>query len=224
MPVTESNPPAAVEEHSPSRYFLDICSSSDAPLAVAAQLAVLVHLDFDPLLGGEAHDLTNPNIVDHVLRQGWSGSVGFAVGTLPRSHRHAELLANLEPLQLFSAQTNILVNQNVIATLTAVHAAGGHVLWVNTPSSATIGLDFVHDFLSNIATFWIWVDACQFDVDDDRTWHFATSTPGLLPLACQCNHAFLHKNTRHPRRSVHHTKFSRGFLHKVCPTHRSFCR
>ena len=71
------------------------------------------------------------------------------------------------------------------ATVTAVHATAGHVLWVHPPSGAAIHLDFVQDFLSNIAA----------------------SSPGLLPLASQCNHAYQCKNTRHPQRRDPHTEF-----------------
>ena len=46
-------------------------------------LPVLVLLDADSLLGGEALDLTDPNVVDHLLQLAWSGSIGFAVGALP---------------------------------------------------------------------------------------------------------------------------------------------
>ena len=45
-------------------------------------LAVLVLLDADSLLDGEALDLTDPNVVDHVLQLAWSGSIGFAAGAL----------------------------------------------------------------------------------------------------------------------------------------------
>ena len=102
---------------------------------------------------------------------------------------------------------HILVHQNVTAILTAVHATGGHVLWVNPPYSSAIHLDVVQYFLSNRATYWLWVDACRFDVNVDKTWLFATSSPGLLPLASQCNREFQCKNTRHPRMRDPHTKF-----------------
>ena len=58
----------------------------------------MVLLDADLLLGGEAHDLTNSDVVDHVLRLAWSGSIGFAVGAPPRSDQHAEILANYGPV------------------------------------------------------------------------------------------------------------------------------
>ena len=79
------------------------------------------------------------------------------------------------------------------------------VLWVNPPSTSAIHWDVVQDFLSNMATYWLWVDACQFDVSKDKTWLFATSSQELLPLASQCNHGFQCKNTRHPWRSDPHT-------------------
>ena len=98
--------------------------------AIKAGLAALVPLDSDPLLSGQSHYLTDPNVVDYVLRLAWSGSIGFAAGTPPRSDSHAEILANMEPRR----QRNILVHQSVTAILTAVHATGGHVLAVGEPT------------------------------------------------------------------------------------------
>ena len=71
----------------------------------------------------------------------------------------------MEPWQ----QNNRLVHENVTAILTAVHATGDLVLWVNPPSTSAIHWDVVQDFLFNIARHWLWVDACQFDVDDDSS-------------------------------------------------------
>ena len=51
------------------------------------------------------------------------------------------------------------------------------------------------------------VDACQFDVDDDSSWLFATSSPGTLPLASQCDHGFQCKNMHRQRMNDPHTKF-----------------
>ena len=85
----------------------------------------------------------------------------------------------------FVAAENILLHQNVIAILTAVRAMGGHVLWMYPPLGSAFHWDFVQDFLSNIATLWLWVDACQFDIDAYETLLFATSSQGLLPLASQ---------------------------------------
>ena len=109
-------------------------------------------MDADPFMGGEAHDLTDPNVVDHVLQLACSGSIGFAGGASPHSDLDAEILANMEPWQ----QNNRLVHQSVTAILTAVHAIGGHVLWVNPPSTSAIQYGFVQDFLSNMATYWLW--------------------------------------------------------------------
>ena len=64
----------------------------------------------------------------------------------------------------------------------------GHVLWVHPPFSFAFQWDFVQDFLSNTATLWLWVDACQFDLNVCELWLFATSSQGLLPLAPQRNH------------------------------------
>ena len=47
--------------------------------------------------------------------------------------------------------------------------------------------DCVQDFLSNVATFWLWVGTSQFDIDAHETWIFATSSQGMLPLASQYN-------------------------------------
>ena len=113
----------------------------------------------------------------------------------------------MNPLQLCDFQTNRLVHQNVSAILTAVHANGGHVLWVNPSYSSAIHCDFVQDFLSNKATYWLSVDAYRFDVDDDKSWLFATSSPGMLPLASQCNHRFQCKNTRRQQMNDPHNKF-----------------
>ena len=228
LPLIESGPSASITgPRSLARYFLDICAGRDAPLSVAAikaGLAVLVPLDAYLLLGGEAHDLTNSDVVDHILRLAWSGSVGFAVGAPPRSDQQAEILADLDPLQLVDSQTNNLIHQNVIAILTRVHASGGHVLWINPPSSAAISLNFVQVLLSNIATCWIWVDACQFDANEAKTWLFASSSPGLLPLASQCNRAHQCKDRRHPRKADHHTKFPPALCAKFAQLIVSFCR
>ena len=70
--------------------------------------------------------------------------------------------AAMDPLQTFELQTQDLIHQNVMNSLTAVHATGGDVLWMNPPSSVALQMNFVQDFLSNIATCWLWVDACQF--------------------------------------------------------------
>ena len=66
---------------SAAKYFLDIGAGRNAPLPVAdieSGLSVLVPLDAESLSGGEAHDLTNPDVVDHVLRLAWSGKIGLA--------------------------------------------------------------------------------------------------------------------------------------------------
>ena len=207
LSVTQSKLSASItDERAPAKYFVDIRAGRSAPLSVAAikaGLAVLLPLESDPLLGGETHDLTDPNVVDYVLRLAWSGSIGFAAGAPPRSDPHAEILANMEPLR----QKNVWVHQNVTAILTAVHAPGSLVLLVNPPYSFAIHWDFVQDFLSNRATYGLWVDACRFDVDVVKTWLFAPSSLELLPLASHCNHEFQCKNTRHPRMRDPHTKF-----------------
>ena len=105
-------------------------------------LAVLVPLDADLVLGGKAHDVTDPNVVDHVVRLAWSGRIGFAAGAPPCSDQHIGILENMEPWQPYDFQTSRLVHQNVIAILTAVHAAGCHVLWENPPSSIATHLGF----------------------------------------------------------------------------------
>ena len=58
-----------------------------------------------------------------------------------------------------------------------------------------------------MATHWLWADAGRVDGNADKTWLFATSSPGLFPLASQCNHEFQWGDTRHPRRSDPHTRF-----------------
>ena len=113
-----------------------------AERCIKAGLAVLVPLDADHLLGGKAHDLTDPNVVDHVLRLAWSGTIGFAARAPPCSDQHMGFLENMEPWQLYDFQTSRLVHQNVIAILTAVHATGCHVLWENPPSSIATNLGF----------------------------------------------------------------------------------
>ena len=71
------------------------------------------------IIGGETHDLTDLNVVDHELQLAWSGSIGFAAGAPPRSDHHAGILANKEPWQ----QNKRLVHENVTAIITAwVHA------------------------------------------------------------------------------------------------------
>ena len=120
LSVTQSKLSASITDaRAPAKHFLDVCAGRSAPVSVGAikfGFAVLGHLDSDPLLGGETHDLTDPNVVDYVLQLAWSGSIGFAAGASPRSDPHAEILANMEPLR----QENILVHQNVTAILTAV--------------------------------------------------------------------------------------------------------
>ena len=169
LSVTESKPSALIiDARAPARYFLDICAGRSAPLSVAAiraGLAVLELLDADPLLGGETHDLTDPNVADYVLQLTLSGYIGFAAEAPRRSDPHAEIFANRKPWQ----QNDRLIYQNVTAILTAVHANGGHVLWAIQPFSVASHMDFMQDFLSNIATYWLWVDACQFDVDEDTS-------------------------------------------------------
>ena len=149
----------------------------------------------------------------------WSGSIGFAAGAPPRSDPHAEILANMEPLR----QKNVWVHQNVTAILTAVHAPGSLVLLVNPPYSFAIHWDFVQDFLSNRATYGLWVDACRFDVDVVKTWLFAPSSLELLPLASHCNHEFQCKNTRHPRMRDPHTKFPPALCAKFARRIVPFC-
>ena len=89
LSVTESKPSAVITDaRAPARYFFDICAGRSAPLSVAAikaGLAVLVPVDADLLLGGETHDLTDPNIADYVLQFTWSGSLGFAADAPRRS-------------------------------------------------------------------------------------------------------------------------------------------
>ena len=169
LSVTESKPSAVITDaRAPARYFLDICAGRSAPLSVAAieaGLAVLVPLDTDPLLGGETHDLTDPNVADYVLQLTWSGSIGFAAEAPRRSDPHAEILANRKPWQ----QNDTLIYQNITAILTAVHANGGHVLWAIPPFSVAFHMDVMQDFLSNIDTYWLWVDACEFDADEDTS-------------------------------------------------------
>ena len=48
-------------------------------------LAVLVLLDADSLLGGEAHDLTDPNVVDHVLQSACQARLASLREHSPRS-------------------------------------------------------------------------------------------------------------------------------------------
>ena len=143
-----------------------------------------------------------------ITYSGWHGQAQLASlwEHPPRNDQHAGILAHMNPLQLRDFQTNRLVHQNVSAILTAVHATGGHVLWMNPPHGSAIHCDFVQDFLSNMATYWLWADACQFDVDDDKSWIFATSLPGMWPLASQCHHGFQCKNTRRQRTNDPHTK------------------
>ena len=153
LSVTESKPSAVITDaRAPARYFLDICAGRSAPLSVAAikaGLAVLVPLDADPLLGGETHDLTDPNVADYALQFTLSGSIGFAAEAPRRSDPHGEILANRKPWQ----QNDRFIYQNVTAILTAVHANGGHVLWAIPPFSVAFHIDVMQDFLSNIDTY-----------------------------------------------------------------------
>ena len=76
------------------------------------------------------------------------------------------------------------------------------------PSSVALQTDFVQDFLSNITTYWLWVDACQFDIGDYRSWLFATSSPGMSPPAAQCDHGLHCKDSSRQRRNDPRPKFS----------------
>ena len=88
----------------------------------------------------------------------------------------------------FLAAEETLLHRNVIAILTVVQATGGHVLWICSPLSSANQWEFVQDVLSSVATIWLWVDTCQFDINAHETWLFATSSQGMLPLASPCNH------------------------------------
>ena len=103
-------------------------------------------------------------LLDHVLHLTWFGSIGFAAEAPRRSDPHAEMLANRKPLQ-----QNDRLPERHCHSHTAVHANGAHVLWAIPPFGVAFHMDFMQDFLSNIATYWLWVDACQFDVDEDTS-------------------------------------------------------
>ena len=128
--------------------------------------------------------------------------IGFAAAA-PPCDPHAKASVNIDP-------RNILLHRNVIAIL--IQATGDHVL------SSAIQWDFVHDFLSNVATLWLWVDTCHFDVDAHQTWIFATSSQGMLPLASQCGHNS-HLRTKGP----HIMHVPSQFVLTVCQTCCSFC-
>ena len=107
----------------------------------------------------------------------------------------------MEAWQLFDFQTTNFAPQSVTNILTAVHATGSHVLWMNPPCSSAILENFVQYFLSNMATYWPRSDSCQFDVNVNETRLCATST-------------------RHPRMKDPHTpnmctKFSK-FHDSIC--------
>ena len=71
--------------------------------------AVLILLDADPLLSSKAHDFTDPDVVELVLRL-TTRFIGSAAETPPLSDQ--QILADMEPWQL---------HENVTVTLTAVH-------------------------------------------------------------------------------------------------------
>ena len=103
LSVTESKPSAVITNARSAARYLDICAGRSALLSVAASkagLAVLVPLDADSLLGGETHDLADPNVADYVLQLTWSGSIGFAAeapmqeSTMSTSWRRRSLICS----------------------------------------------------------------------------------------------------------------------------------
>ena len=82
----------------------------------------------------------------------WSGSIGFAARASPtqRSARRS-----------FGKQGTVAAKQQIGPPERHFHShrrprTGGHVLWVNPPSTSAIHYGFVQDFLSNMATYWLW--------------------------------------------------------------------
>ena len=118
------------------QIFFDVCAGRDALLSVAASKHD--RQPWYPWLQTLCQAVsTRPH---EPRRLGSCSPVGMVrlgrlrCGAPPRSDQHAELLANLEPSQLLDSQTKSLIHQNVIAILTAIHASGGHVLWLSPPS------------------------------------------------------------------------------------------
>ena len=74
LPLTESEPSASITgPRAPARYFLDICPGwpqctfvSRSHQSWARSLGTSGCRPL-PLIGGEAHDLADPNVVDHVF-------------------------------------------------------------------------------------------------------------------------------------------------------------
>ena len=167
----------------PYFYFRSICAGRSVPLSVAAIKAGLAGLvpNHTPCYVEKHMTLQLQSLL--IIYSVCSGSIGFAAGTPPRSDSHAEILANMEPWR----QENLFVHQNVTAILTAVLATGGNLLWINHRTALrSLG------FLCKISCptwprNWLWVGACRLQCG--QTMFFATSSPGLLPLASQCDHA-----------------------------------
>ena len=201
LSVTRSKPTEPISlARAPAKYFLEICAGYTTSLSAAsikADLAVLVPLDADSRLEEKAHDLTEPDVVDRVLRL----TYGHVRSASPQEHLHAPTRTQMLPKISTRASKAILCSTETLLQFSlpfgprAAPSCG-----IVHRSTRQFSGDFVKDLLSNEAMLWLWVDTNQPDIDAHETWLFSTSSQESIPLASQSSHK------SHPRMKGTHIK------------------
>lgn len=170
-----------------SKIFLDVCSGFGHPLTAAIRDLQLPALAIDILLDSSM-DLLDDCFFEQLLRLCGSGVVGYAAAS-PSCGEYSllKLKPGGPPAQL-KVQESALMLERCCACISTTFTAGGHS-HLQQPSGAMSWREpYVHTWLMQCNAQLVLLAACNFGLDMNKTWLFATSFLGLVDMACRCPH------------------------------------
>ncbi|CAE7038940.1 unnamed protein product [Symbiodinium sp. CCMP2592] len=185
-------------------FFLDICSGRNAPLCAAARRLGIPSIRIDLLLCAE-HDLLDLAFYERLLRLCFSGRIRMAHGSPPcceysrlklrpggpppcRSPEFLQGLPGNDEAAQLRVQQSATILTRVVMLLLATYQAGGHVSLEQPRNCMSWEEPVVQGYLLEVSADVVVVAGCEYGMDLEKHWVFASSWRPLQSLASVCKH------------------------------------
>ena len=167
-------------------FFLDICSETDAPLAMA--MRSVGKMTLTPLACAPARDISDNDVFDFMLRLAWSQAIGL-IATSTR------LLSDVSTTNRSEQyEQSKLVQRRITTLLGIVYDNGGEISWhCESTSHQTLQETPFFVISDHTNALVISVSGCTYEPTSAQHWLFATSFHDLAPLGSRCLHQGGHR-------------------------------